>query len=268
MKDKVVIITGASSGIGYALAKHLAQKGAILSLAARNIDELNKLAKELVLQGSRVIAVKTDVSVPSDCLHLVRTTIRTFGKIDVLINNAGVSMRALFKDVDLEVLKKLMDVNFWGAVYCTKFAFPYLAAAKGSIAGISSVAGYVGLPGRSGYSASKFALNGFFETLRTETLKTGIHVLVAAPGFTSSNIRKSALTANGTPQGETPRLEEKMMSAEKVANHIVKAIEKRKKKIILTFYEGKLTVFVNKWFPSLVRKIAFNKLAKEPNSPF
>ena len=267
MKDKVVIITGASSGIGLALAKEFARRGAILSLAARNIEALDAISKELMLQGTKVIAIKTDVSNASDCLQLVRTTVKTFGKIDILINNAGVSMRALFKDVELEVIKKLMDVNFWGTVYCTKFALPYLLASKGSVVGISSVVGYVGLPGRIGYVASKFAMNGFLETLRTENLKTGLHVLLAAPGFTASNVRKSALTATGTPQGETPREEEKMMKPEKVANHIIKAIKKRKNKIILTFFEGKLTVFVNKWFPSLVSRVAYKKMAKEPDSP-
>ncbi|MDR2927187.1 MAG: SDR family oxidoreductase [Cytophagaceae bacterium] len=267
MKGKVVIITGASSGIGLACAREFARKGAILSLAARNIEALETVVKELIPQGCKVIATQTDVSNPSECLHLVRTTVKTFGKIDILINNAGLSMRALFKDVELDVLKKLMDVNFWGTVYCTKFAFPYLMSSKGSVVGISSVAGYVGLPARTGYSASKFAMNGFLETLRTENLKTGLHVLVAAPGFTASNIRKAALTANGTPQGETPRKEERMMSAERVAQHIIRAVEKRKSKIILTFGEGKFTVFVNKWFPSLVRCISYRKMRREPNSP-
>ena len=267
MKGKVVIITGASSGIGLACAREFARRGAILSLAARNIEALEALRNELIYKGCKVIATQTDVSVANDCLYLVRTTVKTFGKIDILVNNAGISMRALFKDVELEVLKKLMDVNFWGTVYCTKFALPYLLASKGSVVGISSVAGFMGLPARTGYSASKFAMNGFLETLRTENLKTGLHVLIAAPGFTASNIRKSALTANGTPQGETPREEEKMMSPEKVAVHLAKAIEKRKRSLILTFNEGKLTVFCNKWFPSFVARTAFKRMAKEPNSP-
>jgi short-subunit dehydrogenase len=176
-------------------------------------------------------------------------------------------MRALFKDVDLEVIKRLMDVNFWGTVYCTKFSMPYLLASKGSVVGITSIGGYVGLPARTGYCASKFAVTGFLETLRTENLKTGLHVLVAAPGFTATNIRKSALTANGDAQGDTPRDEHKMVAAEKVAVQIAQAIEKRKNKLILTFYEGKLNVFVNKWFPSLVSKMAYKNLAKEKASP-
>ena len=267
MKGKVIIITGASSGIGLACAREFARRGAVLSLAARNIEALETVRDELMHQGCRVIATQTDVSVANDCLHLIRTTVKTFGKIDILVNNAGLSMRALFKDVELEVLKKLMDVNFWGTVYCTKFALPYLLVSKGSVVGISSIAGFVGLPARTGYSASKFAMNGFLETLRTENRNTGLHVLIAAPGFTATNVRKSALTANGTPQGETPREEEKMMSAEKVAVYLAKAIEKRKRSLILTFWEGKFTVFCNKWFSSFVSKSAFKKMAKEPKSP-
>ena len=195
-------------------------------------------------------------------------TIKNFGRIDILINNAGISMRALFKDVELNVLKRLMDVNFWGAVYCTKYALPYLQASKGSVVGISSIAGFIGLPGRTGYSASKFALHGFLETLRIENLKTGLHVLIAAPGFTATNVRKVALTAHGGQQGETPRAEDKMMSAETVAIHLAKAIKKRKRTLILTFVEGKLTVFLRKWLPSLVDRLAYNHMAKEPDSPF
>lgn len=177
-------------------------------------------------------------------------------------------MRALFKDVELDVLKKLMDVNFWGTVYCTKHALPYLLDQKGTVVGVSSIAGFVGLPGRTGYSASKFAMHGFLETLRTENLKTGLHVLIAAPGFTASNVRKSALTASGAQQGETPRTEDKMMSAEEVAIHIANAIQRRKRTLILTFVEGKLTVFLRKWWPSLIDKLAYNHMAKEPDSPF
>ena len=191
-----------------------------------------------------------------------------FGKIDILVNNAGISMRALFKDLDLSVLKQLMDVNFWGTVYCTKYALPYLLETKGSVVGVSSIAGFIGLPGRTGYSASKFAMHGFLQTLRTENLKTGLHVLIAAPGFTASNVRKAALTADGTNQGETPRAEDKMMSAEEVAHHLAKAIIKRKRTLILTFKEGKLTVFLSKWWPSLVEKLSYSHMAKEPDSPF
>lgn len=268
MNNKVVIITGASSGIGLACAYEFAKNGAQLSLAARNIDKLLEVQKDIQAQGGKVLVVQTDVTNELDCKTLIEKTISEYGRIDVLINNAGISMRALFKDADLGVIKQLMDVNFWGTVYCTKYALPYLLNARGSVAGVSSIAGYIGLPGRTGYSASKFAMHGFLEALRTENLKTGLHVLIAAPGFTASNIRKTALTADGTTQGGTPRQEDKMMTAEEVASHLYKAIVKRKRTLILTFVEGKLTVFLKKLFPALLDRMAYNHMAKEPDSPF
>ena len=266
MKDKVVIITGASSGIGKALAAECAGRGAKLVLAARRIDRLAELENEL--SQTEILSVQTDVSNENDCKNLIDQAIQHYGCIDVLINNAGISMRALFSDLDLSVVKKLMDVNFWGTVFCTKYAMPHLLKTKGTVVGIISIAGYIGLPGRTAYSASKYAIRGFLDALRTENLKTGLHVLVAAPGFTASEVRQVALTANGTQQGETPRDESKMMSSEECARHIANAIEKRKRELILTFKEGKLTVFLGKFLPKLLDKIAYNHMAKEPDSPF
>lgn len=268
MQNKVIIITGASSGIGLACAREFAQRGAKLVLAARSDEKLIEVEQELKANDAEVISVKTDVSVEEDCKHLIDESVKAFGRIDVLVNNAGISMRALFKDVDLSVLKQLMDVNFWGTVYCTKYALPHLLETKGSVVGVSSIAGFVGLPGRTGYSSSKFAMHGFLEALRVENLKKGLHVLIAAPGFTASNVRKAALTANGDSQGETPRKEEKMMSSEEVAVHLAKAIIKRKRTLILTFVEGKVTVFLKKFFPKLLEKLTYNHMAKEPDSPF
>ena len=177
-------------------------------------------------------------------------------------------MRALFNDVKLDVLHRLMDVNFWGTVYCTKYALPYLLETKGSVVGVISVGGHIGLPGRTGYSASKFAVRGFLQTIRVENLKNGLHVLIVAPGFTSSEIRKSALNAQGGPQGETPRNESGMMSAEECAAHIYKAVRKRKRELVLTFVEGKLTVFLAKIVPRFVEKMSYKMFAKESDSPF
>lgn len=266
MKNKVVVITGASSGIGKALAKECAARGAKLSLAARRTELLDALKAEL--PGTEILVTTTDVSNENDCRNLIDQTIHHFGRIDVLINNAGISMRALFEEVDLKVIRQLMDVNFYGTVYCTKYALPYLLQTKGSLVGVISIAGYVGLPGRTGYAASKFAIRGFLDTVRIENLKKGLHVLVAAPGFTASEVRQSALTTDGTQQGETPRDESKMMSSEECARHIVRAIKKRKRSLILTFIEGKLTVFLGKFFPSLLDKLTYGHMAKEPNSPF
>jgi dehydrogenase/reductase SDR family member 7B len=267
MKDKVVIISGASSGIGKALAIIFAELKVKLVLAARNAEALEMLAEKIKAGNENLLIVKTDVSKESDCQKLISEAVKRFGRIDILINNAGISMRALFESTDLAVIKQLMDVNFWGTVYCTKYAIPFLLQTQGSLVGISSIAGYKGLPGRSGYSASKFAMQGFLETLRIENMKKGLHVLIACPGFTASNIRNTALSANGSQQGESPRDETNMMTAEEVAEKIIIAIQKRKHRIILTTV-GKLTVLLNKFFPKAVDKMVYNHMAKEPDSPF
>ncbi len=266
MKGKVVVITGASSGIGEALARRFHKAGANLVLAARRIDRLKILEHELGSPG--ILSVETDVSIEEDCREMIRQAVDRFGKIDVMINNAGISMRAPFEEVETEVLHKLMDVNFWGTVYGTKYALPWLLQTRGSLVGIISIAGHVGLPGRTGYSASKFAVRGFLDTLRIEYLKRGLHVLVVAPGFTSSEIRYSALNANGEQHGETSRDEKKMMSAEDCAEHIFNAVKKRKRSLVLTFMEGKLTVFLGKFWPSLLDKLTYNHMMKEPGAPF
>ncbi|NOY49283.1 MAG: SDR family oxidoreductase [Chlorobi bacterium] len=267
MKDKVVIITGASSGIGKALANKFASEGSKVIIGARNVESLRKVAKNIRDNGGEADFLRCDVSNETDCRNLILKAVDTYGGIDILINNAGISMRALFADLDLKVIKHLMDTNFWGTVYCTKHALPYILKNKGSIVGVSSVAGLKGLPGRTGYSASKFAINGFMETLRTENIKNGLHVLMAFPGFTSSNIRNSALSADGSQQGESPRQESKMMSAENVAVHIYKAIAGRKNRIVLTA-EGKLIFWINKFFPACLDALIYKSMAKEPDSPF
>lgn len=179
-KGKVIIITGASSGIGLASAKCFATKGAKLVLAARSYDKLLELAESLP-SCCESLCVKTDVSKEEDCKNLIDRTVERFGKIDILVNNAGLSMRALFKELDLSVIRCLMDTNFYGTVYCTKYALPYLLEAKGSVVGIISTAGFVGLPARTGYSASKFAIRGFLETLRMEHLYDDLHVMILLP---------------------------------------------------------------------------------------
>lgn len=263
---KVAIITGSSSGIGLACAIELAKNGYSLTLAARSIEKLTAIEAELASAGTEVLIVKADVSLEEDCKSIVEQTIYKFQRIDVLINNAGISMRALFNDLDVKVLHSLMNTNFWGTVYCTKFALPYLLASKGSVVGVSSIAGFMGLPGRTGYSASKFAMQGFLETVRVEHLYDNLHVMIVAPGFTASNIRNSALNASGNQQGESPRDEGKMMTSEEVAKHIYKGIVKRKRTLILTL-QGKLGVFLRKFFPAMIDKIEYSMMKKEPNSP-
>lgn len=266
LNDKIVIITGASSGIGKSLATEFAKRGANIVLASRQYVVLCEMAEALEKQYAvKAIAIQCDVSVQEDCAHLIKQTLATFGKIDVLINNAGISMRALFNDVDIDVLKKLMDVNFWGAVYCTKYALPEIIKTKGSIVGVSSIAGYKGLPGRTGYSASKFAMNGFLDALRVENLKKGIHVLTACPGFTASNIRNTALDKDGAEQGESTLHEEKMMTADEVALIIADGVENRARTLIMTG-QGKLTLIISKFLPKLLDKLVYNVFSKEKYS--
>lgn len=250
--NKVVVITGGSEGIGKALVQHFLQLGAKVATCGRNYDKLYQLQST---SPNKPLMIHTaDVSKEQDCHNFIDAVVKNFGTIDILINNAGISMRALLEEVELDALKKVMDINFWGTVYCTKFALPHILKNNGTIVGVSSIAGFRGLPGRSGYSASKFAVNGFLESLRTELLDSGTNVMWVCPGFTASNIRKAALNKFGKAQGETSMNEGQMMSAEECAMHIVNAIEKRKRTLVLTF-TGKRTVFMTKLFPSLADKL-------------
>ncbi len=266
MKNKVVAVTGASSGIGRAIALEFASKGSKLLIAARNEQKLEEVAELIKAKGAEVVTVRADVSVEADCKRFIEMGVSNYGHLDVLVNNAGISMRALFNDTDLKVIKEVMDVNFWGMVYCTKFALPHLLKTRGSVVGVSSIAGFIGLPARTAYSASKFAMHGFLESLRTENLANHLHVLIASPGFTSSSIRENARMADGSKQKKSPLEEGKIMRAEEVAELLYTAISKRKNRIILS-RDGKLVVFLNKWMPNLIRRIVYNRLKQEPNSP-
>jgi short-subunit dehydrogenase len=259
-QDKVVAITGGSEGIGKALIEALIPLGAKVATCGRNYDKLYQL--QLQYSQNMLHAIVCDVSIESDCKRFIDSTIKTFGGIDILINNAGVSMRALVSELDVEVIRKVMDVNFYGSVYCTKFALPSIIERKGTVVGVSSIAGYRGLPGRSAYSASKFALQGWLEALRTELMDDGVNVMWVCPGFTASNIRSAALNSQGVAHGETNMDEGKMMSAEEVATYILNAIEKRKRTLVLTF-TGKQTVFLNRFFPGLADKLVHNHYFKK-----
>lgn len=267
MKNKVVIITGGSSGIGKACAFAFGKAGAKVVITGRDAKKLEEVSDSLASQGVENLTLIADVSNERNSEILAEQCIQRFGRIDVLINNAGISMRALFEDLEMKVFKKVIDINFYGTVYATKYCLPYILESKGSIIGISSINGYRGTPARTAYTASKYAMQGFLESLRTEVMHRGVHVLVACPGFTSSNIRNAALVADGSVQGESPREEDKMMSAEEVAEEILKATKKRKRDIVLTT-QGKLAVFLNKWAPGFMDKVVYNHMAKEKDSPF
>jgi short-subunit dehydrogenase len=267
MKDKVVIITGASSGIGLACARAFAVRKAKVVLASRSIEERKEILDEIDPGHNFCMAVKTDVSIESDCKALIERTIERYRHIDILVNNAGISMRAKFDDVKIDVLKRVMDVNFWGIVYCTKYALPYIKLTRGTIVGVSSIAGFHGLPGRAAYSASKFAIHGFLESIRTENYKQGIHVCLLAASFTTSNIRRNALDATGSMQGETPREEAKLVSPERVAKNLLRAIRRKKRTRIMSL-EGQLMVLFQRIVPKLTDYVIYRKFAKERKSPF
>ena len=263
--NKVVAVTGGTDGIGKALVYELLARGARVATCSRNHDKLYQLQSDY--PSYPLHTVVADVSNENDCRHFIESTIKVFGNIDVLINNAGISMRALFKEASLDVTRRVMEINFFGTVYCTKYAVTSLISKKGTIVGISSVAGYRGLPGRSGYSASKFALQGWLESIRTELAGDDVHVMWISPGFTNSNIRHAALTNAGEKQGASPMDEGAMMTAEECADKILSAIRKKKRTVVMTF-TGKRAVFMQKFFPGLtdklIRKFYFkeNKLVK------
>lgn len=259
-QNKVVAVTGGSDGIGRALVSLLLSQGAKVATCGRNHDKLYQLQSEH--PSYPLHTVVADVSHENDCRHFIQSTIKIFGGIDILINNAGVSMRALIKDADMEVLRKVMDVNFFGAAYCTKFALDSLVARKGIVVGISSIAGYRGLPGRSAYSASKFALQGWLESIKTELKDSGVHVMWVSPGFVTSNIRKVALNDSAKPEAESLMNEGNMMTPDECARLIIKAIEQKKRTLVMSA-TGKQTVFLNRFFPALADKLVHRFYFKE-----
>ncbi|MEX2592133.1 MAG: SDR family oxidoreductase [Anditalea sp.] len=267
LMNKVVIVTGATSGIGESCAKIFGKQGAKIAVTGRNQLKLDNTLVMLQKEGIDCIGILAEAGNEDQNRQMAEQVKTHFGRIDMLINNAGISMRALFQDLDLEVFRKVMDTNFWGSVYATKYCLEEITNNKGSIIGMSSVNGFRGTPARTAYTASKYAMNGFFESLRTEVMKKGVHVLVACPGFTASNIRKNALLADGSTQEESPREENKMMSSDEVATAILSATLKRKRDLVLT-KEGKLAFFLNKWFPGIMDGVVYNHMAKEKDSPF
>jgi short-subunit dehydrogenase len=252
LNNKVVVVTGGSEGIGKALVEIALNSGANVATCGRNHDKLYQLQTQY--PGKPLHVEVADVSKEADCKRFIESTINYFGGIDMLINNAGISMRSELKDVQTDVLRKVMDINFFGTVYCTKYALDSIVSRKGTVVGVSSVAGYRGLPGRTGYNASKFAMQGFLEALRVELLNTGVNVMWVCPGFTASNIRNASLQKDGSSQGYSTLEEGKLMSAEECARITYNAIGKRKRTLVYTF-EDRRTIFLAKFFPRLTDKL-------------
>ena len=255
-KDKVAVITGASSGIGRELAYQFAKQGAWLSLAARNGERLATVTGECQTRGGRAIAIVTDVSEQTQCADLIQGTVENYGRIDMLVNNAGITMWANFEDVrDISFYEQIMRVNYLGSVYCTYYALPLLKKTKGQIIGISSLAGKNGIPKRSGYAASKHAMVGFFDTLRIEVAEYGISVTMIYPDFVATETRERALGADGKPIGKSPVRESEVMPAEKCAKLIIQAAASRKRELMMT-WRGKVGLWVKLIAPGVVDRVA------------
>jgi len=260
---KVVWVTGASSGIGEALVHRFVREGWGVVAFARRKERLAALAAHYPQQ---VLPFVGDVRNMTDCEAAVQAAVERFGNLHAVIANAGISMRALVEEAREEVLREVIEVNFWGAVRTIRAALPLIKKNQGWIVGVSSIAGFRGLPARSAYSASKSALHGFLEALRVELRPAGVKVLIAAPGFTKSEIRQKALTASGVPQAESPLPEDQLMSAEAVAEAIYRAMKRHQKYLVLTT-EGRLVRWLNCLAPGWLDKVLYQRFAAEPGSP-
>jgi short-subunit dehydrogenase len=265
---KIIVITGASDGIGAEMARQLAgsaRSGAGLVLAARNTDALRAVAAQCESLGAQTLCVRTDVSVREDCVAMVAEALATFGRIDALINNAGISAQALFEEVAPDKLswyEDVMRVNHWGSVWCTHAALPALIKAKGSIVAVSSLAGLVGVPGRTAYSASKFAQAGFFEALRIEMKTHGVSVTTAYPGVVLTQIRQHGLNAQGQTLGSSGLDETNAMSVQECARLIIQGMNSRKREVVMTG-KGKLGRWLKLMAPGMVEKMALKAVKTE-----
>jgi short-subunit dehydrogenase len=266
---RTIIITGSSDGIGAEMARQLALShgaGLALVLAARNEGMLQGVAKDCMALGAQVLVVATDVSVQEQCRELVKAAVARFGRIDALINNAGRSGHALFEDVqDLGWYEEMMRVNLWGAVWCTHAALPYLKASNGSIVAVSSLAGLVGVPGRTAYGASKFAMSGFFEALRTELKSANVSVTTAYPGVVLTQIRHRGFNAGGGESGSSTLKEDGAMTVETCAALIIDGMERRKREVVMTA-KGKIGRFIKLIAPGLIERMALAAV-KEDGRP-
>ncbi|TXI93487.1 MAG: SDR family oxidoreductase [Burkholderiaceae bacterium] len=263
---KVIVITGASDGIGAEMARQLASMygpETALVLAARNAEMLEQVAQQCRQKGARCLVVQTDVSIESECRRLIATAVAEFGQLDVLINNAGKSAQALLSDVeDLSWYEDLMRVNFWGSVWCTHAALPYLRRSRGKILAVSSLAGLVGVPGRNAYSATKFAMNGFFEALRAELRDAGVTVTLAYPGVVATQIRYRGYNAQGVAAGSSGLKEDKAMPVETCAALMIEGMNRGDRDVIMEV-RARLGRWLKLLAPKVVENMALAALKKE-----
>jgi short-subunit dehydrogenase len=265
---QVVIITGASDGIGAEMARQLAQRHSAklgLVLAARSLQGLESTAAHCRALGAHCLVVPTDVAQQDQCRALIKESVDYFGHIDTLVNNAGVSAQALLADVqadDLHWYQNLMQINYWGSVWCTHAALPYLKARKGRIVAVSSLAGLIGVPGRTAYSATKFAMTGFFEALRAEMVSVGVSVTIAFPGVVLTRIRYHGLNAKGEAAGSSGLREDNGMHVDHCVRLIIEGMQARKREVVMTT-AGKLGRFIKLIAPGIVERMAMNALKDE-----
>ena len=255
-REKTVIVTGASSGIGKAAALQLAAEGAWLALAARNVQRLDKLAVECQQLGGKAIAIPTDVSDENQCRKLIRLTNETYGHIAMIINNAGIDVVSKLEDLpDLHLFKQVMDVNFYGTVYCSYYALPHLKVTGGRIVNISSLGGVLAIPFNTSYIASKFAVNGFSDSLRMELTATGVSMTVVCPYWVVTEFHERYMDKNGQPKGSAGRAiyTDKMMTADRCAEIILKAARQRKREVFMG--PGKMGILLKLIAPNLMDKI-------------
>ena len=265
---QVVILTGASDGIGAEMARQLAlHHGPALGLvlAARSLAGLESTAAHCRELGAHCLIVPTDVAQEDQCRALIAQAVAYFGHIDTLVNNAGVSAQALFSEVQAENLhwyQSLMQVNLWGSVWCTHAAMPHLEARKGRIVAVSSLAGLIGVPGRTAYSATKFAMTGFFEALRAEVAGAGVSVTIAFPGVVLTQIRHHGLNAKGQAAGSSGLREDNAMSVAQCARFIIAGMQARQREVVMTT-AGKVGRFIKLIAPGIVERMAMNALKDE-----
>lgn len=256
LSEHVILLTGASEGIGRALALALAPQRLSLVVAARNAERLADLVRQCEAAGSAALPVPADVSDERQCRALVDAAIARFGRLDVLVNNAGSTMWSRFDALtDWSVFEHLMRVNYLSSVYLTGFALPWLRQTRGRVVAVASVAGLTGVPERTAYAASKHAMVGFFDSLRIELAGSGVSVTVIAPDFVRSEIHKRALGPDGRPLGASPMRQERLMSAEECARLIVRAIEKRAR-LVITSPRGRLARWLRLIAPRAIDALA------------
>lgn len=261
-RDKVVILTGASSGIGRALALLLAEQGAWLALGARDLARLQEVAAACEARGGKALAVQTDVSKEGDCRWLVEHTAEVYDRVDLLVNNAGITMWARFDEMrSLQPFQEIMRVNYLGSVYCTYYALPHLKSSCGQIVAVASLSGKTGVPLRSGYAASKHAMVGFFDSLRIELAGSGVDVTIVYPDFVRTETHARGFGAEGTPLGTSPLHVEGVMSAEECARHILSAATNRRRDAILS-WRGRLGLWLKLIAPAIVDHIASRAIAR------